>query len=366
MAFREVRVFEVREVLRLWIRGEGFRGIERLAGVDRKTVRRYVEAAVEMGLTRDLGEEQLSDTFLAMVVERVRPHRHDGHGAAWRTLESHRDQIRSWIEDEGLTVVKVRTLLGRHGIVVPARTLERFAAQLCGPRRGRAVTVRVADGEPGDELQVDFGRMGFLFDPEAGRRRVCHGLVFTACYSRHCYVWLSFAQTTATVIEGFEEAWAFFGGVFRTVIPDNLSAVVDKANPTDPRLNQAFVEYAQARGFAIDAARVRHPQDKPRVERNVGYVQDFALQAFDPLDTADVYELIVERHRATSTVVTSNREPAEWIGQMADALLAQSAIDRLQSAAYELVLDGESYRRRQKPGLDVGTPTPRARRRRRT
>ena len=93
-------------------------------------------------------------------------------------------------------------------------------------------------------------------------------------------------------------------------------------------------------------------------------VDDFALQPFDPLDTADVYELIVERHGAASTVVTSNREPIEWLGQMADALLAQSAIDRLQSAAYELVLDGESYRRRQKPGLDVGTTTPRARRRR--
>ena len=284
MAFREVRVFEVREVLRLWIRGEGFRGIERLAGVDRKTVRRYIEAGVELGLSRDGGEEQLGDAFMAMVVERVRPHRHDGHGAAWRTLEVHRDQIRAWIDDEGLTVVKVHTLLSRRGVVVPARTLERFAAQLCGPRRGRAVTVRVADGEPGDELQADFGRMGILFDPDAGRRRVCHGLVFTACYSRHCYVWLSFAQTTAAVIEGFEAAWVFFGGVFRTVIPDNLSAVVDKANPLGPRLNQAFVEYAQARGFAIDAARVRHPQDKPRVERTVGYVQSSFFKGENFLD----------------------------------------------------------------------------------
>ena len=94
-------------------------------------------------------------------------------------------------------------------------------------------------------------------------------------------------------------------------------------------------------------------------------LDDFALQPMDPLDTADVYELIVERHRAASTIVTSNREPVEWLGQMADALLAQSAIDRLQSAAYELVLDGESYRRRQKPGLDIGTTTPRTRRRRR-
>jgi DNA replication protein DnaC len=69
----------------------------------------------------------------------------------------------------------------------------------------------------------------------------------------------------------------------------------------------------------------------------------------DPLDTADVYELIVERHRPAATVATSNREPIEWLALMADPLLAQSAIDRLQSAAHELVLDGESYRQRQKP-----------------
>ena len=287
MAFREVRVFEVREVLRLWLGDHGFRGVERLSGVDRKTVRRYVTAAVEAGLDRAGGEGQLTDEFLAVVVEKVRPHRLDGHGEAWRLLEQHQEQIKVWLEVEGLTVAKVRDLLGRQGVVVPARTLERFAAGLCGPRRGRGTTVRVADGEPGDELQVDFGRMGLLFDPETDRRRVCHALIFTACCSRHCFVWLTFSQTTAAVIEGFEAAWRFFGGVFRTVIPDNLSAVIDKANPTDPRFNQAFIEYAQARGFLVDAARVRHPQDKPRVERTVPYVRRsfFAGETF--VDLAD-------------------------------------------------------------------------------
>jgi DNA replication protein DnaC len=80
-------------------------------------------------------------------------------------------------------------------------------------------------------------------------------------------------------------------------------------------------------------------------------IDDFALQAMDPIDTADIYELIVERHRKAATVVTSNREPVEWLALMADSLLAQSAIDRLQSAAHELVLDGESYRQRQKPAV---------------
>lgn len=94
-------------------------------------------------------------------------------------------------------------------------------------------------------------------------------------------------------------------------------------------------------------------------------LDDFALQPFDALDMADIYELVVERNRSASTIVTSNREPVEWIAQMADALLAQSAIDRLQSSAYELILEGGSYRRRQKPGLDVGATTARATRRRR-
>ncbi len=80
-------------------------------------------------------------------------------------------------------------------------------------------------------------------------------------------------------------------------------------------------------------------------------IDDFALQPMDSVDTADIYELIVERHRTAATVVTSNREPVEWLGLMADPLLAQSAIDRLQSAAHELVLDGESYRQRQKPAI---------------
>jgi DNA replication protein DnaC len=84
-------------------------------------------------------------------------------------------------------------------------------------------------------------------------------------------------------------------------------------------------------------------------------LDDFCLAALDAVDTAEIYELIVERHRTASTIVTSNRDPAEWLAYMADPLLAQSAVDRLQSAAHELVLDGDSYRRRQKPTITSAT-----------
>jgi transposase len=283
MAFREVRVFEVREVLRLWLRGEGLRSTERLAGVDRKTVRRYVAAAVELGLVRDGGEGQLSDEFIGSVVEAVRPHRVDGRGEAWRLLVANHQLIVDWLKSDGLTVRKAHELLARRGVVVPERTLHRYALEVCDVGRGRrGTTVRVADGEPGDELQVDFGRLGLVPDPALGRDRVCQALVFTPVVSRYTFVWLTFRQTIEDVIAGCEAAWTFYGGVFATVIPDNLKAIVDRSDPLEPRLNQAFVEYAQSRGFVVDPARVRSPQDKPRVERVVPFVRQsfFAGETF--------------------------------------------------------------------------------------
>ena len=84
-------------------------------------------------------------------------------------------------------------------------------------------------------------------------------------------------------------------------------------------------------------------------------IDDFCLQSLDATETGDFYELVVERHQKTSTVVTSNRGPDEWLGLMADALLAQSAVDRLTSTAHELVIEGESYRRRHRPTVPAPT-----------
>jgi hypothetical protein len=65
-------------------------------------------------------------------------------------------------------------------------------------------------------------------------------------------------------------------------------------------------------------------------------------RGLDTVETADVYEICVERHHAAATVLTSNRDPSEWLAFMADPLLAQSAVDRLKSAAWELIIEGES------------------------
>jgi transposase len=286
MVFREVAVTEIREALRAWLSGAGLRTVAERAGVDRKTARRYVEAAVSAGLARDGGEGQLSDELLGVVAGVVRPVRPGGHGSAWDALEACHAQVKEWVEDD-LSVVKIGVLLERQGVRVPYRTLHRFCAERCGFGR-KAPTVRVADGEPGAECQLDFGYMGMLHDPVTGRRRKVHALIFTAVYSRHMFVYLSFSQTLAAFIAGGEEAWVFFGGVFKVIIPDNASPVVADADAVNPRFTVGWLDYAQHCGFATDAARVRSPKDKPRVERAVQYVRGnfFAGENFSGLAAA--------------------------------------------------------------------------------
>jgi hypothetical protein len=271
MAFREVAVTEIREVLRAWLSGVGLRQVAAEAGVDRKTARRYVQAAVEAGLARDGGAGQLTDELVGQVAQVVRPVRPGGHGWAWDQLGARQEQIEAQVK-QGLSVVKIGVLLERGGIVVPYRTLHRFCVERCGFGR-TATTVRVADGEPGAECQLDFGYLGLLADPVTGRQRKVHALIFTACYSRHMFVWLSFTQTLAAFIAGCEAAWEFFGGVFKVLIPDNAAAIVADADAVNPRFTAGWLDYAQHCGFATDAARVGSPKDKPRVERAVQYVR---------------------------------------------------------------------------------------------
>ncbi|MFC3778069.1 IS21 family transposase, partial [Mycolicibacterium holsaticum] len=147
---------EIREVLRTWLAGHGLRVAASQAGVDRKTARRYVEAAVAAGLDRAGGVDQLDDALIGAVVTVVRPDRPQGHGSAWEVLCTNHSQINQWV-DKGLTVVKIGDLLARQGVIVPQRTLHRYCQEHTkyqGRRRGG--TVPVVDGEPGMECQIDF------------------------------------------------------------------------------------------------------------------------------------------------------------------------------------------------------------------
>lgn len=329
MGFREVSVVEVREVLRAWLEGHGLRKVAERAGVDRKTARRYVAAAEAAGLVRDAGLGAVTDDLVGAVVDAVRPARPNGHGAAWELLLAHEEQIRGWVAGgkgtEPLSIVKVEEFLARQGVQVPYRTLHRFAVERCG-FRVRSTTVRVVDGEPGVECQLDFAQLGLLVDRETGKQRRVHALIFTAVVSRHMFVWLTYSQTLTAVIAGCEAAWGFFGGVFKVLVPDNMKAVVTNADAVNPQLSVGWLDYAQHVGFGTDPARVRSPQDKPRVERAVQYVRGNFWAGERFVDLADAQTRVEAwcRERAGMRVHgTTAQRPLEMFNQLESPCLLE-------------------------------------------
>ena len=78
-------------------------------------------------------------------------------------------------------------------------------------------------------------------------------------------------------------------------------------------------------------------------------LDDLGLHRLTPQQSADLYELILNRHRASSFIITSNRAVDEWLSLFDDPILGNSALDRLANASYQIVIDGTSYRERLSP-----------------
>jgi len=291
MAYVEIGMWEVLEVLRRVHRGESQAAIERVTGRTRKTIRRYAALARELGW--DAKGSDPDETLARAVTERLRPVAPQPKpGASEVQLASHREQIRAWLhpadERRGLKLSKVHRLLVRHGVDVPYSSLHRFAVAHCGFQERQRLTVRMAETLAGEVAEVDFGRLGLVWDPESQRRRMHHALLVTLAHSRHQYVHVCVSQTLVDFIEGLEDAWVFFGGVPARVILDNLKAAVTKADRYDPVFQRSFDEYARHRGFVIDAAVARHPKGKPKVERNVQYVRENFFRGESWIDSAHV------------------------------------------------------------------------------
>lgn len=307
-------MIEVKELLRRWQAGHGIRRTAEQTGCDRKTVRRYFEVAEECALTkeREIGEAEVHEVAQRIQARPVRP-----ASEPRVVLAEHREQIEAWLRGSStqrkLRLVKVHALLARRGVDVTYATLRRYAIDELGWHKPES-TVRIDDGAPGDEAQIDFGKMGMITDATTGKRRALWALVVTLVVSRYMFVWPTFLQTTAACCEGLDAAWRFFGGMTRSIIPDRTKAMVKDPDALSVALVEAFLDYVQDRGLFVDPARVRHPKDKARVENQVPYVREnwFDGETFHDIEDARRRALIWSRDTAGGRVHgTTRRVPRE-------------------------------------------------------
>ena len=271
MAYREVTRVEIQEIIRRWQAGEGYRRIASGTGLSRNTVRKYLTAAKAEGIARD-GPVPTDDQLCRLAVI-GQPGPRQAETPSEDLLAPWADQVYQWLTGDRLQLTRIHELLLGRGCPVSYQSLRRFIQRRNWSRRSRT-TVRMEDTPPGEVAEMDFGRLGLIHDPDTGRRRTMWALIVVLGYSRHCFVWPTFGQTLEDVIAGLESAWAFFGGVPRYLVIDNFPPAVAGADALYPVYTMGFLEYSQRRGFIADAARVRHPKDKPKVERGVQYVRE--------------------------------------------------------------------------------------------
>lgn len=269
MGYREVHDMDIREVLRRWEAGDSRRQIATATGLSRVTVAKYIKLAEEAGLG---SASQADDPELAALHSQRLP-KGRKRGPTEDLLSKHEEQLQLWVCRDHLQLTRVHELLRQHlRVKVNYKALYRFvvAKEWLPAHRG---TVRMADTQPGEVLEVDFGYLGRLLDPASNRFRKAWAFSMVLVFSRHMFVFITFRQDIAAAIAAFEAGWAFFGGVVRRVVLDNFSAAVDKADNYDPVLNRTLAEYSQYRGFILDTARIRHPRDKPHTERSIIFVR---------------------------------------------------------------------------------------------
>ena len=326
-------MIEIKEVLRQWLAGVPKKRIAARLGVDPKTVRRYITRAQQCGLKLDDGVDGLTDDRVCEIVAALKTRPRRAVGDSWRRCE----QQRAFIEDQlgkGVRLTTIRRRLKRNGAEIPYSTLHRYASEELGFCRA-APTVRIVDGEPGAELEVDTGWMTKLEPRDGGRVKKFRAFIFTPNVSRYRFVYPIERETTQAAIEAFEAAWDFYGGVFGVAVVDNTKAIVREADPLEPKLIEAFVEYSQARGFVVDPARARKPKDKARVERSVGYVREdcFKGERLETLEDA--------------------RERARWWCEHEHGIRRHSTTQRMPKEHFEAV---EAKHLRPRPSEPYDTP----------
>jgi len=116
------------------------------------------------------------------------------------------------------------------------------------------------------------------------------------------------------------------------------------------RGNKGVVVHKAAKMFkTLYAARADNSLDRELmklVSPDLLVIDDFGLERLMPEQAHDFYEIVSERYERGSTIITSNRHVDEWTGLFDDPILANSALDRLAHNGHQLVIEGESYRRK--------------------
>jgi transposase len=287
--------------------GASQREIERVTGIDRKTIRAYQKrfaaaAANSPGVATDPAA-QIPPPRAPTAVTAIA-------AATMSACEPHRGFIEAQLRLRRNAVAIYQDLVDQFGFAAAYGSVKRFVRQLrqCEPEQFDRLEFL-----PGEEMQVDYGEGAPTRVPGTDRYRKPRLFVATLRYSRKCFrrvVWKSSQETWARL---HEQAWRHFGGSCRYVVLDNLKEGVIKPDLYEPELNSVYAATLGHYGVVADPARVRDPNRKGAVENAIGHTQATALKGrrFESLEEQNAFLEHWESKWAASRIHGSARRQVQ-------------------------------------------------------
>lgn len=283
MSRERIDMHRLQDLVRLHREGRGARQIARQLGMSPNTERRYRRLLQAEGLLEgDPTQLPELEELRALVGDPSPP--------------QERSSVEAW---EPVIADKLASGAGPRAIYDWLRTQDKdfdgsywAVKRLCRrlrrqqPPKARDVAIPVVTA-PGEVAQVDFGYVGKLLDPVDGRLRKAWVFVMVLGHSRRLFAKVAFDQKSGTWLRLHAEAFAFFGGVPKTLVPDNLKAAVVRAafgRAESPALNRSYRELARHYGCQIDPTPPYAPQKKGKVESAVKYVKCNFFAAWQPTE----------------------------------------------------------------------------------
>lgn len=259
-----IHMNHLRDLIRRLRAGESERRIARDMQISRPTVHKYHQLARQQGYLEKGAVTPDDATLEAVLGPGPQPPK------IASSLEAYGEVVKT-LRQQGVEMVAIwQRLKDNYGYTGSYSSVRRYVAHLEPKPVEAYARVHTAAGE---EMQVDFGTVGQLFDPASGRVRTAYAFVATLGYSRHQYAELVLDQKVTTWIGLHRRALEYFGGVPRRVVPDNLKAAVVKVLVQDAVLGEAYRQMALHYGFLISPTRPYTPRHKGKVESGVHYVQ---------------------------------------------------------------------------------------------
>lgn len=262
-----------REILRLHSQGLSQRSIAASCGCGKGTVQRTVEHAKKHNLVWPLPPE--------MTDERLRNLFSPSSKDCGYYKEPDFERVHREMSKSGVTL----SLLWNEYCAQCRQSGEipYMYSAFCDRYREYSIRTKATmhiERRPGEQLEVDWaGQTMEITDNMTGEIIPAYIFVATLNYSGYAYVEAFLSRNQENWIAAHVNAYRFFGGATRILVPDNLKTGVLKNTKAEVVLNRTYQEMAEHYGTAVLPARVRKPKDKPSVEGAVGVISTWIIAA---------------------------------------------------------------------------------------